>query len=99
MTRVVVGAAVAIWGAAVLVTKVLHVGAFSTYHGGYYGVGQLFGLFVASLMVVVGAYHLRKGLTERGRTPESHRSPAQPPQLGLAGGAHEGSLPPPGRRS
>jgi hypothetical protein len=99
MQKVLIAAFVALWGAAILITKVVHLGPYSSPHGGGYGTGQIIALMIASIMVVGGAYQVRRGLLERdGDTSPLPRVDLPSPITSTAE-AHERSAPPPARRS
>jgi hypothetical protein len=64
MKTTILGAVLVIWGAAALI---IHAAGGTPNRGGAYGAGQSAGLVFAAIMIVVGAWALRKGLRERQR--------------------------------
>jgi hypothetical protein len=60
----ILGAVLAIWGAAVLIVKLA--GGDSN-HGGAYGAGQSAALVFAVVLVIAGSWAVRKGVRERQR--------------------------------
>lgn len=64
MKTTILGAVLAIWGAAALI---VHAAGGTPNHGGAYGAGQSAGLVFAVIMIAVGAWALRRGLRERRR--------------------------------
>ena len=62
------GALAALWGAAILASKLTTVGGWSIHHGGNaaYRFGMNFAVLIGAALLVAGVFHLKRGIRRIG---------------------------------